>query len=141
MPFPVMKPRIGEMIDLSLAVWSVTTAFFTIGLCKNTPPQSDTLVPGDMVEPDGSWYAQEDAIVQGEKYIGPDGLWRITIPGFQFNYTGTDPSEDIYGWFILANSGHLLCCNLLPAPVPMGSTENSVVVPDTTLVFPRPYVE
>jgi len=129
------------MIDFSLAVWSVTTAFFTIGLIKATVPQSDTLVIGDMEEPEGSWYAREDAIVQGQKYLGPDGLWRITIPGFQFDYTGTDDAEDIYGWFIVTEPGDLLCCNLLPSPVPMGSTDQSCVVPDTTLVFPRPYVE
>lgn len=135
------RGRVGAMIDLALAEWSVTTDFFTLGLFKGAVPESPTLSVDDLVQPEGDWYAVSPGAHQGEKYLGPDGIWRVSIPGHQWNYTGTDPSETITGWFALNGDGDLVACKMLPNEVEMGSTDDSVVAGPLTLVFPYPFVE
>lgn len=141
MPYPMGRSQIAVMIDAAMAIWSDDPDFLSVGLFKGTVPQEDTVVIGDLDQPNGTWYDAIPAIEQGERYIGPDGLWRISVPSQQFNYTGASAAEEVTGYFIADSAGLLIVCKMLPVPVTMGTTDDSVVTPPLTLVFPRPYSE
>lgn len=76
-------------------------------------------------EPTGSWYAGVTGAL-GDPVEEDDGS--ITLHGVQhrYDYTGSDPSETVRGWFLTNTAGSLLLCGgRLDAPVVMANALDS----------------
>jgi hypothetical protein len=113
-----------------LEAWAAAIGTPFIGLFK-TAIVPDPLTPlSAFVPPTGSWYAPV-AAVYDDASQNPDGSISIRTQAVQFNYTGTDPAEIIYGWYIIdtaATPDAVLQAGLLPVPVTMGSVLDSTFV-------------
>ena len=93
---------------------------------NNVTVTNDTVI-GDLIEPTGDWYTAQDAVF-GDVYETANESVTCTAASVQFDYTGTDPSEDIYGFAVTDGSTNLYMCGNLPSPVTMGSTLDAVIV-------------
>lgn len=79
-------------------------------------------------EPVGSWYTPAVG-VPGAPYLLPDGSIAMTYGSVEFNYSGTDPSEVITGYFVVAGTvPRLVCARLLDVAVTMGHVLDAVIV-------------
>lgn len=106
---------------------------------------TDNITPGPdtnllaLNQPAGSWYA-EIPVTYGEAFTNPDGSVSVVAESVQFNYTGTDVPETIYGWFVVdpGSPDTPISAARLATPVSMGSLLNSVVVQPRMTIQPVP---
>lgn len=100
-PVPTGGGAYGALTQLVVA--DMVTAMKTgltagkIVLFTNSLEPSAATTFADLVEPTGDWYTQI-ACVLGDVYEESDGSISIAGASKQFNYSGTDPAEDIVGW-------------------------------------------
>lgn len=89
-------------------------------------PDTDFL---SLTEPTGSWYAAQ-AVTYGEVFQHPDGSMEVRCASVQFNYTGSDPSQTIRGYYVVEPGSPDVPYHggNLPAPVAMGGVLDSVIV-------------
>lgn len=113
----------------ALTAYIATVATPFCGLfVNNITPTIDTAI-GGLTEPTGSWYARL-AITFNQIYDDIAGNMYVTADSLQFDYTGTDAPEVIYGYFTatLVTAGVLVASNLLAVPKSMGNTLDSLIV-------------
>ena len=101
----------------------------TVGLFKDVTTITPLTNLALLNQPTGSWYTAKTG-TYGRVYENQDGSCTVEMGSLQFNYTGTDPSETIVGWLVWGTplTPVYLSGGILPAPVAMGTTLDSVVV-------------
>lgn len=119
-----------DQLAAMLTAWAagLTTPFIRLFKADIVPTETTELIA--FTAPTGNWYAPV-AAVYDDAYQNPDGSVSIRTQGVQFNYTGTDPSETIYG-YVIVDTGPtpdaVLHAARLETPVDMGSVLDSVFV-------------
>lgn len=100
---------------------------------NNIVPDNSTAY-ADLTQPTASWYTAATATF-GTTYDNPDGSVSATCTSVQFDYSGSDPSETIYGYGVADVSGTTLYCAAnLPQPVTMAGALDAVIVqPQVTI--------
>lgn len=90
-------------------------------------PDPNTLFAA-FIAPVGSWYTPQ-LLPWGAVFGNPDGSVSTEAVSAQFDYSGTDPSETVYGWYVTDNAGAvLLLSGRLDTPVVMGQVLDAVVL-------------
>ncbi len=99
---PPNSPAAMTSVDQAAMLQAYKAAFTatTLGLVNVITPPDPTLSITDMSEPTADWYTPKTAVI-GDPYLGNDGKWHLTVGTVQWNYTGTDPADTIYGIFLV----------------------------------------
>lgn len=110
---------------------------FSIILFTNDVEPDENTVVGDLVEPTASWYAAVDFPVLNEPhwgapyYIPGPGVEVAGLANAQWDFSGGDPEEVVYGYAILVDLGgtpRYVAGGRLETPKPMGALGDSVVL-------------
>lgn len=97
-----------------------------------TPDASTVLA--DFTEPSGDWYTPAAVDFNEPRETEDNGI-TVDATSIQYNYTGTDPAETIFGWMVVnVTPARLLSSRRLDTPVSMANVLDSVIViPSITL--------
>lgn len=111
----------------------------TVRLFKDAIVPTPTTNLAGLSQPTGSWYT-EVALTYGQVFENPDGSMSVVAQSVQFNYSGTDPAETVYGWFVVdpGSPDIPISAGLLPAPVTLGTVLDSVIVQPAITLAPVP---
>jgi len=116
-----------QQLAALLTSWAAGLTTPTICLFKNDFTPTENNAWGDFVEPVGSWYTRV-AAVYGRVFELPSGGVEIQTQSVQFDYTGTDALEVIYGWMVanvIPSPPVLYSSGRLAMPANMGNTLDS----------------
>lgn len=118
---------------------SLTTP--TVKLFVNNITVTPDTVFASLVEPSGDWYTPQ-SLTYGQVFEGPNGEMNVVARSVQFNYTGTDAAETIYGWFVddAGDGDAPISARNLETPVNMGNVLDSLIVQPGLTLPPVPQV-
>lgn len=105
------------------------TGFIAVKLFTNDVDIDPDTVPADFVEPSGDWYtAIADAALKDPVYNNAGvGVMTGDIT-LEFLYSGTDPLENVKGYFVVDGNGDYVGGEVFDEPSPMGKVGDAVQV-------------